>query len=171
MTDTTQTSTTFTGEDGHSYGFYSIATDNVGNRQPNPGAAQATTTVDAAPPPAASPPCPRSARTFMLSWSGSDTPGGSGLASYSIYVSDNGGPFTPLILDTTDTSMPFTGQDGHTYGFYSVATDNVGNLQPTPSAAQASTEIVGPETTTAANDASVPFSASRSIRPVECHRD
>ena len=37
--------------------------------------------------------------------------------------------------------MPFTGQIGHAYSFYSVATDNVGNIQPTPTAAQASTTI------------------------------
>jgi hypothetical protein len=30
---------------------------------------------------------------------------------------------------------------GHTYGFYSVATDNVGNIQPTPASAQASTTV------------------------------
>ena len=31
--------------------------------------------------------------------------------------------------------------NGHTYAFYSVATDNVGNVQPTPTAAQASTVV------------------------------
>ena len=32
-----------------------------------------------------------------------------------------------------DPSATFTGQAGHTYGFYSIATDNAGNVQPTPS--------------------------------------
>ena len=31
-------------------------------------------------------------------------------------------------------SATFTGQTGHTYGFYSVATDAAGNVQPTPTA-------------------------------------
>ena len=39
-------------------------------------------------------------------------------------------------------SATFTGQAGHTYGFYSVATDNAGNVQPTPTAAQATTQVV-----------------------------
>ena len=34
--------------------------------------------------------------------------------------------------DTTSTSATYTGQIGHTYGFYSVATSNVGTVQPTP---------------------------------------
>jgi hypothetical protein len=45
LTDTKQTSTTFTGVNGHTYGFYSVATDNIGNIQPIPTAAQTTTTV------------------------------------------------------------------------------------------------------------------------------
>ncbi len=44
---TTQTSTVFTGLPGHSYKFYVIATDNVGNTQPTPASAQATTAVAA----------------------------------------------------------------------------------------------------------------------------
>ncbi len=39
------TSTTFTGQPGHSYGFYSVATDNLGEVQPTPAGAQATITV------------------------------------------------------------------------------------------------------------------------------
>src|SRR5207248_2311069 len=39
------TSTTFTGVRGHTYGFYSVATDNVGHRQATPTGAQATTKV------------------------------------------------------------------------------------------------------------------------------
>ena len=76
--------------------------------------------------------------SFQVSWSGS---GGSGSLSYSIYVSDNGGAFTPWLTATTQTSSPYTGINGHTYGFYSVATDNVGNVQATPSGAQANTTI------------------------------
>jgi hypothetical protein len=81
--------------------------------------------------------------SLSLSWSGHDDAGGSGIASYTVYVSDNGGPFMWLTT-TAATSTTFIGQAGHTYGFYSVATDNVGNIQPTPAAAQAATEIVPP---------------------------
>ena len=43
---------------------------------------------------------------------------------------------------TTQTSAVFTGQFGHTYGFYSVATDNVGNVEANPLAAEAQTKVV-----------------------------
>jgi hypothetical protein len=139
--NTTQTSITFSGSDGHTYGFYSIATDNVGNVQPTPTAAQATTTVDATPPTSLVAVLPSfSPGSFTLNWSGSDG-NGSGIADYNVYVSDNGGAFTPLLTNTKQTSMTFAGVNGHTYGFYSVATDNVGNIQPTPSSAQSRTTI------------------------------
>ena len=72
------------------------------------------------------------------------TPAARASPSYNIYVSDDGGPFTLWQSDTTATSATFTGAAGHTYGFYSVATDNVGLVQPTPTGAQATTKIVVP---------------------------
>ncbi len=69
---------------------------------------------------------------FNVSWAGQDDAGGSGIASYNVYVSDDDGPFTIWQSATTQTSATFTGQNGHTYGFYSVATDNAGNDQRTP---------------------------------------
>ncbi len=77
--------------------------------------------------------------SFTVSWSGQDDAGGSGIASYSIDVSDNGGPFTPWLTGTTLTSASYSGQVGHTYRFYSVATDNVGNTETTPAGAEAAT--------------------------------
>jgi hypothetical protein len=89
-------------------------------------------------------------KQFNVSWSGSEASNGSGVAYYTVYASDNGGPYTAWLTNTTLTSAPFVGQDGHTYGFYSVATDNVGNVQPTPAAAQASTGVdLTPPATTA----------------------
>ncbi len=79
--------------------------------------------------------------SFTVNWSGSDDAGGSGIASYDVYVSDNGGGFTLFQAATTATSATFTGMDGHTYSFYSVATDHVGNVQPTPAAAQTTTTV------------------------------
>ena len=77
---------------------------------------------------------------FTVSWSGSD-PGGSGIASFDVFVSDDGGPFVPFQTDTTATAATFDGQFGHTYRFYSVATSNVGIVQPTPASAQATTTV------------------------------
>jgi hypothetical protein len=50
--------------------------------------------------------------TFTVSWSGQDDPGGSGIATFDVFVSDNGGPFGPFLQGTTATSAPFTGQVG-----------------------------------------------------------
>ena len=139
---TTSTSAIFTGQDGHTYGFYSVATDNVGNVQILPTAAQATTEVDAISPTSSVMTLPAiSPGSFTVTWSGADNAGGSGLASFSIYVSDDGGAFTPLLTNTTQTTTTFTGQDGHTYGFYSIATDKAGNQQPIPTSAQATTTV------------------------------
>ncbi len=82
--------------------------------------------------------------SFTVSWSGNDNGGGNSIVSYSVYVSDNGGPFTPFLTGTTLTSATFNGVFGHTYGFYSVCTDSGSNVQPTPTSAQASTAVLLP---------------------------
>jgi hypothetical protein len=77
-----------------------------------------------------------------VSWSGTDDPGGSGIAVYDIFVSDNGGAFGLWRAGISETVGTFTGEAGHTYGFYSVAADYTGHRQPTPSGPQATTKIV-----------------------------
>ena len=90
-----------------------------------------TNTIDATPPtsmmaalPAASPP------TFTVAWSGTDQ--GSGIASFTIYSSTNGGAWGPWLPGTTNTSATFTGVSGDSYAFYSVAIDEVGNIETSP---------------------------------------
>ena len=65
--------------------------------------------------------------SFPVSWKGQDV--GSGLRDFTIYVSDNGGAYTPWLTNTTDTSATFAGTSGHTYAFYSQARDNTFNLE------------------------------------------
>ena len=139
---TTATSATYNGLSGHTYSFFSVATDDVGNIQPAPTSAQTTTRIDATPPHSSLTALPVfSTATFTVAWSGSDDAGGSGIATYSVFVSDNGGAFTPFVTGTTKTSMRFTGVPSHSYGFYSIATDNAGNVQPVPAAAQTTTRV------------------------------
>ncbi len=69
----------------------------------------------------------QNALNFPVSWKGQDV--GSGLRDFTIYVSDNGGAYTPWLTNTTDTSATFTGVGGHTYAFYSQARDNTFNLE------------------------------------------
>ncbi len=106
-------------------------------------------------------PATETSTQFTVSWSGSDT-GGPGIASYDVYVSDDGGPFTAFQTNTTATSATFTDLPGHTYGFYSVATDTAGNVQPAPTAAQATTQVA-PADPTAIND-TFALSSSRGDR-------
>jgi hypothetical protein len=123
-----------------------IATDQVSDEDPSQGidpTKQALITIDNTVPTStvAALPATESSASFTVSWSGSDGDG-LGIQYYNVYVSDDGGAFTLFQANTTATSATFAGQLGHTYGFYSVATSNVGLTQPTPAGAQASTTIV-----------------------------
>ena len=86
----------------------------------------------------------QSTSCFRPQWSGSDL--GSGLASFSILASDNGGPYTSWLTGTTASSAIFGGQAGHSYAFYSQATDLVGNVEPAKTSPDATT-IVTPGAT------------------------
>ena len=107
---------------------------------------------------------------FLVSASGTDPNGSngstpSGIASFAIYVSTDGGPYTLFATVTpANPSALFTGQAGNTYGFYSIATDNAGNVQPTPSAAQATTQIVvAVDTTTSLQSSEDPSKLGDSV--------
>jgi hypothetical protein len=79
---------------------------------------------------------------FLVSWSGEDDTGGSGIASYDIYVSTDSEAYTLWQDDTTETSATYTGEFGHSYAFYSVAKDNIGHIEPVPSVPDSSTTLV-----------------------------
>jgi hypothetical protein len=69
---------------------------------------------------------------FMLRWAGEDS-SGSGVKSYSIYYSREPNSDYQLWLEnTTADSGFFTGSLDSTYYFYSIATDNVGNIEAPP---------------------------------------
>nr|NCR88478.1 hypothetical protein [Microcystis aeruginosa G13-10] len=78
---------------------------------------------------------------FLVKWTGNDDANGSGIASFDVYVSENGGNFTLWLDNTTLTEASYRGQQGKSYAFYTVAVDNVGNLEITPTNAQATTQI------------------------------
>jgi Bacterial Ig-like domain (group 3) len=114
--------------------------------------------------------------SFTVAWSGHGNVGGSGIASYSIYSSDNGGAYTLFQQSGAAGSATFTGQAGHTYTFYSVATDHTGNVQTTPSLPQASTTIRLATSTaiissaadsTVTSDQAITFTATVTTDPAE----
>lgn len=65
--------------------------------------------------------------TINLSWSGSDI--GSGVRNYVIYYSKNGQPFEVLKSYVTGTTYSFDGELDQSYSFFTIATDNVGNVE------------------------------------------
>jgi hypothetical protein len=108
----------------HQLLFYS--TDIAGDQEtPH----EQTIEIDATPPVSrvAALPATASSPNFSVQWSGSDAT--SRLLNYTIYISDNGGPFTPWLNQTTATQAWYAGFLGHTYGFYSAAEDVAGNVE------------------------------------------
>jgi RHS repeat-associated protein len=107
-------------------------------------------TLDAGPPTSAVAALPASTTdtTLNLSWSGQDDAGGSGIAPYTIYVSVDSEAPLALFTDTTNTSGTVTVEPGHTYSFYSIATDNVGHVESPPSAPDATIQVIGAIATT-----------------------
>jgi hypothetical protein len=98
---------------------------------------------------------PEELASFPVSWAGTDK--GSGIATYTVYVSDNGGAFTPWQTAVTTTTATYAGTVGHSYGFYSIATDAAGNVEAPKTTADTTTMVVtkiAPLTTTTALTAS-----------------
>jgi RHS repeat-associated protein len=129
-----------------------ITTDQVDDNDPSKGtdpARQATNTIDSGPPSSSVAALPATSPTsFTVSWSGQDDSGGSGIAFYDVDASEDNGTFTLWQAHTTAKSASYTGAVGHTYAFYSVATDNVGNMQPAPTTGQATTQVITSPTPT-----------------------
>ncbi len=85
---------------------------------------------------------------FAIRFAGQDDPKGSGLASFDLYVSVNGGPFSLDEEGITDTVTNFTGIPGNTYSFFTRAKDNTGNLE--------ALKLTGDKSTTIKEDVSKP---------------
>jgi len=94
-------------------------------------------TIDAAAPTSAFDALPSDQRwpLILLSWQGGDDPGGSGLDTYSLYVSEAGAPVHLYQAGLAESTAVFTGGYNRSYDFYVCGRDNTGNLEamlPTP---------------------------------------
>lgn len=67
---------------------------------------------------------------ITLNWSGIDDAGGSGVKEYALYVSENNQPYELFQDKIADNSIMYPGIPGNSYCFYTLATDNTGNLEP-----------------------------------------
>ena len=77
-----------------------------------------------------------SSASFDVTWSGTDA--GSGVSTYKVFVSDNGGAFSVWQSNVATTTATYAGTTGHVYGFYAVATDGAGNVEAAKTAAEQS---------------------------------
>jgi hypothetical protein len=127
---------TISGDGIHQLLFYSV--DTTGYGEPYH---QQTIKIDSISPIShvAALPATATSPNFKVQWSGTDAT--SSISSFTIYVSDNGGPFTPWLSQTTATQVWFAGSIGHTYAFYSIAQDYAGNQENPKSAAEATTQV------------------------------
>ncbi|MCY2925015.1 MAG: hypothetical protein NT031_06175, partial [Planctomycetota bacterium] len=89
-------------------------------------------------------PATTSRLTFPVRWTGADNAGGSGLAGITLSYTDNGGPLLTATAVDAAGGFRFTGEVGHTYAFFSAATDNVGNTEALAVAPDATIQIVAP---------------------------
>jgi hypothetical protein len=78
---------------------------------------------------------------FPVQWRGQDDVNGSGIAYFDIFVSSNREPFQIWLQHTTLNGALYSGKQGDTYAFYSVATDLAGNHEPPPGAPDTQTTI------------------------------
>src|SRR5712691_6673006 len=84
----------------------------------------------------------------VKSWNGTDVIGE--VDTFTIFVSINGGSFTPFLEKTRDTQATFHGEGGKTYGFICIATDTAGNVEVKNPVAEVITQVKVPITPFAA---------------------
>ncbi len=100
-------------------------------------------TIDATPPASQVASLPgTSCSAIPLTWSGTDAH--SGISSYDIFVSENGGAWQLWRAHTNVTGAAFEGTVGSAYAFYSIARDAAGNEESAPASADASTNAANP---------------------------
>ena len=117
-------------------GNYTLTVDaaDIENQDGDLGTGSLSTSwlMDSTPPTSTVSPLPpqTTSTSFAVSVTGSDPSGAngstpSGIASFAIYSSTDGGPFSFWTTVTPAApSATFAAQAGHNYGFYSIATDN-----------------------------------------------
>ncbi len=76
---------------------------------------------------------------FLISWGGNDAH--SGIATYSVYYSENNAAPVLWKADTWAKSGIFNGKRNRTYRFFCLATDRTGNQEPTKTVYEATTNL------------------------------
>lgn len=109
---------------------------------------------------------------FQVQWSGADD--ASGIASYDVYFSANGGSFLPWLQKTKLSAAVFQGTLGSQYSFYSVAVDASGNRESAPLTPDSGTSVTitnhAPDIT-APGDPVIDENTTFSLQPVVTDAD
>jgi hypothetical protein len=138
---------TYMAESGRKYGFRTLARDAADNVESKPLASDAWTIIpdlDAPETKVHSYEVNDEAAVIQLNFSGTDT-GGSGLASFQLFVQVDGGAVTPVgtyaagapvggVYSGSATYAAITDGDPHTYRFYTIGIDGRGNVEAAPDA-------------------------------------
>src|SRR5215210_2397342 len=131
------------------YSFYTVATDKADKAEAPPGSPDTVTTVEVpdntAPGSSASSPAYLNTSLFTVSYSASDRGGGAtGVAKVDLYAKAPGDSgYSKVATDATPSdygSFSYLAAAGDgSYSFYTLATDNAGNVQEEPAEADATT--------------------------------
>src|SRR3989454_539109 len=138
IASTGTTSAVFTGQDGHTYEFRSMATDRAGNVETPPlppNVNDSWTIVDVTPPDSSMTALPAYENTLQFAIAWAPIVGTTDISAYLVQWKDGANPWTDLVgyTNTTATSATFVGQGAHVYAFRTIARDRAGNVEPTPS--------------------------------------
>jgi hypothetical protein len=77
----------------------------------------------------------------LVEWSGADDHGGSGIRDYTIWISEDGGPYYEWLSNTTETSQFIALDCLVEYRFFSTARDNVGIVEDPPGSPDRTVQI------------------------------
>ncbi|HTO91922.1 MAG TPA: T9SS type A sorting domain-containing protein, partial [Candidatus Sulfotelmatobacter sp.] len=79
---------------------------------------------------------------LRVTWNDADDTTGAGLQGAALYMRTEQGPFVQVgTVPSTSNSLDLSVTNGHTYGFYSLASDNAGNLEPSKTHAEATITV------------------------------
>ncbi len=134
------------------YGFFTVATDGLGNIEVTPAAAQASCVLDLTAPASSVSALSAYQTTGVFTVIATGTDNLVGIAAFELFYSMNAGPWTSAGT-TVDGNFSFTSPGDGNFGFYSIAIDNVGNTEAAPAGADATTivDTTGPTGTFAIN--------------------
>ncbi|MCX6270147.1 MAG: hypothetical protein NTU44_02825 [Bacteroidetes bacterium] len=86
--------------------------------------------------------------SILITITGNDDTGGSGVEKADLYVSENNGPFLKYGEGRVNEAIRFDGKPCTSYGFFSIASDNTGNTEPMKNHAEGVTTLKPPPTVT-----------------------